>query len=117
MLPIEWLHELVPAVHSPMHEDGSLAPAKPDAAKMAAPDGPRKIRYYRNPMGLPDISKTPKKDSMGMDYIPVYEGELDDSTTITLTPGKPLARAVSMVNLACACGERSISECSAGCGE
>jgi Cu(I)/Ag(I) efflux system membrane fusion protein len=74
------------AVHA--GEDGSLAPAKPDAAKMAAPDGPRKIRYYRNPMGLPDISKTPKKDSMGMDYIPVYEGELDDSTTITLTPGK-----------------------------
>src|SRR3954468_11017845 len=26
MQPIEWLHELVPAVHSPMHEDGSLAP-------------------------------------------------------------------------------------------
>jgi Cu(I)/Ag(I) efflux system membrane fusion protein len=29
--------------------------------------------YYRNPMGLPDVSPTPKKDSMGMDYIPVYE--------------------------------------------
>ena len=29
--------------------------------------------YYRNPMGLPDISYEPKKDSMGMDYIPVYE--------------------------------------------
>lgn len=42
------------AVHA--GEDGSLAPAKPDAAKMAAPDGPRKIRYYRNPMGLPDKS-------------------------------------------------------------
>jgi Cu(I)/Ag(I) efflux system membrane fusion protein len=26
-------------------------------------------------MGLPDTSPTPKKDSMGMDYIPVYEGE------------------------------------------
>jgi hypothetical protein len=23
--------------------------------------------YYRNPMGLPDISKVPKKDPMGMD--------------------------------------------------
>ncbi len=33
-----------------------------------------KILYYRNPMGLPDTSPTPKKDSMGMDYIPVYEG-------------------------------------------
>src|SRR6266566_511790 len=37
--------------------------------------GPRKILYYRNPMGLPDTSPVPKKDPMGMDYIPVYEGE------------------------------------------
>ncbi|HKX52630.1 MAG TPA: efflux RND transporter periplasmic adaptor subunit [Nitrosospira sp.] len=35
----------------------------------------RKILYYRNPMGLPDTSPIPKKDPMGMDYIPVYEGE------------------------------------------
>lgn len=35
----------------------------------------RNILYYRNPMGLADISDVPKKDSMGMDYIPVYEGE------------------------------------------
>jgi Cu(I)/Ag(I) efflux system membrane fusion protein len=35
----------------------------------------RRILYYRNPMGLPDTSPVPKKDSMGMDYIPVYEGE------------------------------------------
>lgn len=35
----------------------------------------RKLLYYRNPMGLADTSPTPKKDPMGMDYIPVYEGE------------------------------------------
>ena len=35
----------------------------------------RKLLYYRNPMGLPDTSPVPKKDSMGMDYIAVYEGE------------------------------------------
>ena len=34
----------------------------------------RKVLYYRNPMGEPDTSPVPKKDSMGMDYIPVYEG-------------------------------------------
>lgn len=44
-------------------------------ASAGAAKGERKILYYRNPMGLPDISKTPKKDSMGMDYIPVYEDE------------------------------------------
>lgn len=33
----------------------------------------KKILYYRNPMGLPDTSPVPKKDPMGMDYLPVYE--------------------------------------------
>jgi Cu(I)/Ag(I) efflux system membrane fusion protein len=40
---------------------------------------PRKLLYYRNPMGLPDTSPVPKKDSMGMDYIPVYEGDEEPS--------------------------------------
>jgi membrane fusion protein, copper/silver efflux system len=48
----------------------------------------KKIRYYRNPMGLPDVSPTPKKDSMGMDYIAVYEGEDDDGSSVKMTPGK-----------------------------
>jgi len=38
-----------------------------------------KILFYRNPMGLPDTSPVPKKDEMGMDYTPVYEGEEDDN--------------------------------------
>ena len=38
----------------------------------------RKVLYYRNPMGLPDTSPVPKKDPMGMDYVPVYEGEVPD---------------------------------------
>lgn len=49
---------------------------KAAASPAATAAGDRKIRYYRNPMGLPDISPVPKKDSMGMDYIPVYEDEL-----------------------------------------
>ena len=58
------------------------APAAHDVAAggAAAPEkGGRRILYYRNPMGLPDTSPTPKKDSMGMDYIPVYEGEEQDA--------------------------------------
>ena len=54
----------------------------------AAPPADRKIKYYRNPMGLPDVSPTPKKDSMGMDYIPVYEGEDSDEGSVKLSPGK-----------------------------
>ena len=73
------------AVHQ--GEDITVEPAKAPAPKTAS-GTEKKIKFYRNPMGLPDISKTPKKDSMGMDYIPVYEGEQEDANTITLTPGK-----------------------------
>lgn len=48
----------------------------------------RRIKFYRNPMGLADTSPTPKKDSMGMDYIPVYEGEDTDDGSVKLSPGK-----------------------------
>jgi Cu(I)/Ag(I) efflux system membrane fusion protein len=48
----------------------------------------RKIKYYRNPMGLPDTSPKPKKDLMGMDYIPVYEGDDSDDGSVKLSPGK-----------------------------
>ena len=44
----------------------------------------KKLRYYRNPMGLPDTSPTPKKDPMGMDYIPVYQ---DDESSDTGSSG------------------------------
>jgi len=55
-------------------EASSSATASSAPASEAKP-GERKVLYYRNPMGLPDTSPTPKKDQMGMDYIPVYEGE------------------------------------------
>jgi Cu(I)/Ag(I) efflux system membrane fusion protein len=48
----------------------------------------RRIKYYRNPMGLPDTSPTPKKDSMGMDYIAVFEGDDSDDGLVKLSPGK-----------------------------
>ncbi|MGE3832873.1 MAG: efflux RND transporter periplasmic adaptor subunit [Parvibaculaceae bacterium] len=62
---------------------------KPPASETASiASGERRILYYRNPMGLPDTSPVPKKDSMGMDYIPVYEGEDGDSANLTLSAGK-----------------------------
>jgi Cu(I)/Ag(I) efflux system membrane fusion protein len=47
-----------------------------------------KVLYYRNPMGLPDTSPVPKKDWMGMDYIPVYEGEQESGSTIKMSLDK-----------------------------
>src|SRR5436190_5923136 len=37
-------------------------------------------------MGLPDTSPVPKKDSMGMDYIPVYADEGGTPGTVTISP-------------------------------
>ncbi len=66
-----------------------IAPA-PVAAAEAGATPSRKILYYRNPMGLPDTSPVPKKDAMGMDYLPVYEGEAPeaDRGQIAISPGK-----------------------------
>lgn len=60
----------------------------PQGADIAAP-GERQVLYYRNPMGLPDTSPVPKKDSMGMDYVPVYAGdEHAGDATVNLSPDK-----------------------------
>jgi Cu(I)/Ag(I) efflux system membrane fusion protein len=66
-------------------EDVSFDEAK---SKAASKPSERKVKFYRNPMGLPDTSPTPKKDAMGMDYIPVYEGEDGDDGSVKVSPGK-----------------------------
>ena len=68
--------------------DDDAPSAIPPATAATGGSGERKIKYYRNPMGLPDTSPTPKKDSMGMDYIPVYEGDDSDDGSVKLSPGK-----------------------------
>lgn len=65
---------------------GSRAPASTQAVVAAKAE--RKLLYYRNPMGLPDTSPVPKKDAMGMDYVPVYEGEEAAGKQIVLSPDK-----------------------------
>lgn len=70
----------------PVYDDEEFASDSP--AKKPAPAAPssRRILYYRNPMGLPDTSPVPKKDGMGMDYIPVYEGEdADQGSTVKIS--------------------------------
>jgi Cu(I)/Ag(I) efflux system membrane fusion protein len=79
---------------TPDGRDYRAVPASADvsfddpAEVVAAPPTDRKVKYYRNPMGLPDVSPTPKKDSMGMDYIPVYEGDDSDDGSVKVSPGK-----------------------------
>ncbi|MFZ1900042.1 MAG: efflux RND transporter periplasmic adaptor subunit, partial [Azonexus sp.] len=78
-----------------------LALPKPEAvAQSVAPQGDllrgavdgqktaKKLLYYRNPMGLPDTSPVPKKDPMGMDYLPVYEGEDETGSGLKISAEK-----------------------------
>ncbi|MBE7415511.1 MAG: efflux RND transporter periplasmic adaptor subunit [Deltaproteobacteria bacterium] len=47
----------------------------------------RKVLYYRNPMNPEITSPVPMKDSMGMDYIPVYEGDAPEAPgTVRISP-------------------------------
>ncbi|WP_180226517.1 efflux RND transporter periplasmic adaptor subunit [Rhizobium rhizogenes] len=80
-------------VHASEDLSFATAPPKPvEAAATAASSDTTstkgKLLYYRNPMGLPDTSKVPKKDSMGMDYIPVFEGDQGDASTVKVSLGK-----------------------------
>lgn len=61
----------------------------------AAATGERKILFYRSPMDANQTSHTPRKDEMGMDYLPVYEDELQGGgpaveglATVTIDPAR-----------------------------
>ena len=73
-------HVFGPAARFPFAADRPFTPA--DAPKE------RRVKYYRNPMGLPDTSSVPKKDSMGMDYIAVYDDDDADDGTVKISLGK-----------------------------
>jgi Cu(I)/Ag(I) efflux system membrane fusion protein len=55
-------------------------------ATTTATSGERKVKYYKSTMLLGEISQSPRKDSMGMDMVPVYEDEAADSSTISIDP-------------------------------
>ncbi|HLY96457.1 MAG TPA: efflux RND transporter periplasmic adaptor subunit, partial [Sideroxyarcus sp.] len=55
---------------------GTHAASRPKETTGAA-TAERKVLYYRNPMGLADTSPVPKKDAMGMDYVPVFAGDAE----------------------------------------
>jgi Cu(I)/Ag(I) efflux system membrane fusion protein len=54
----------------------------------AGADEPRRVLYYRNPMGHDDTSAVPKKDPMGMDYIPVYADEVADGPEVRISANR-----------------------------
>jgi len=59
----------------------------------SAASGERKITFYRSPMDAKQTSPVPRKDEMGMDYLPVYEDEVSGGAssveglaTVTIDP-------------------------------
>ena len=65
-----------------------LVPVRKQPSSSAATtrsDSNRKVKYYKSTMMLGEISQTPRKDSMGMDMVPVYEGE-EETSAITVDP-------------------------------
>jgi Cu(I)/Ag(I) efflux system membrane fusion protein len=86
--PIFYRHPMNPAVTSPVPTQDEMGMDYIPVYKETAPNGinesvaknstensEKKFLYYRNPMGLADTSSVPKKDSMGMEYIPVFAEE------------------------------------------
>ncbi|MCO6389323.1 efflux RND transporter periplasmic adaptor subunit [Aliihoeflea sp. 40Bstr573] len=96
----------------PVYEDedvmlGEGGPVPPGKSASTSPDN-GEILYYRNPMGLADTSPVPKKDWMGMDYIPVYEGDGQDDSAIRISTGKVQRTGVKTEKAALGVVNRSI---------
>ncbi|MBK8324878.1 MAG: efflux RND transporter periplasmic adaptor subunit [Betaproteobacteria bacterium] len=72
-----------------------LVEVKGQAKAAAAGTAAHKILFYRSPMDPKQTSPTPRKDEMGMDYVPVYEDEargggssVDGLATVTIDPAR-----------------------------
>jgi membrane fusion protein, copper/silver efflux system len=68
---------------TPIRKQPTGEPAQLNAG---VPSGERKVEYYRSSMIPGETSATPRKDSMGMDMIPVYEGAAGNTQTIAIDP-------------------------------
>jgi len=73
----------------PVYDEGGPASEESGHSQPKGSDGGSdkgQVLYYRNPMGLADTSPVPKKDWMGMDYIPVYEHEDVGGGAVAIAP-------------------------------
>jgi len=88
------LKHLDPAYYCPMHPQvtsdrpGRCPICSMDLVPVAgtASAGERRILFYRHPMDPSVTSSTPQKDSMGMDFIPVYADEAGTGPLLTVPP-------------------------------
>ncbi len=69
-------------------DGATISATNKSSAATPAFGGGRKLLYYRNPMGLPDQSATPKTDAMGMAYVPVYADEETGGSAVRVDTAK-----------------------------
>lgn len=60
----------------------ALVPIEGEHGGSGAPSEERKVAYYRSPMDPTVRSDKPAKDSMGMDFVPVYEDETEGAAPV-----------------------------------
>ncbi len=81
---------LVPLKGSGSSSSPTTGAARTPAASPSSADGEREILFYRNPMDPSITSPVPRKDDMGMDYVPVYADEAESAATsgatVTIDP-------------------------------
>ncbi|MCH8068066.1 MAG: efflux RND transporter periplasmic adaptor subunit [Candidatus Marinimicrobia bacterium] len=65
---------------------GGVSSLVTSASSVSAEKGERKILYWRAPMDPTYITPKPGKSPMGMDLIPVYEGEEAFGATVRINP-------------------------------
>ena len=75
---------------APTQEPAAATGAAPGVSAPAPQQG-RRVAYYRSPMNPRETSPVPRKDEMGMDYVPVYEDEVSGSA-----PSPPGLAAVTI---------------------
>ncbi|MGQ0741076.1 MAG: efflux RND transporter periplasmic adaptor subunit [Alphaproteobacteria bacterium] len=62
-------------------------------ARKSTAQNESRILYYRDPMGRGETSPVPKKDAMGMDYVPVYADEAGGRPGIIRVSQEKIQRA------------------------
>jgi Cu(I)/Ag(I) efflux system membrane fusion protein len=72
-----------PSVVSDKPENCPICGMSLQKIDQAVPSGKGRILYYRNPMRPEVTSPKPTKDDMGMDYIPVFEGDEGQESSVS----------------------------------
>ncbi|MHB9004381.1 MAG: efflux RND transporter periplasmic adaptor subunit [Coriobacteriia bacterium] len=87
----------------------ALALGSASAGPSAATAGERRILHYRNPMDPKVTSPVPAKDSMGMDYVPVYSDEVagQPSTVPGMVPIDVAPEGVRLAGVRTAVAQRA----------